>query len=79
VRGPKHGVKRGKTPVLAPEEARQFLDSIDVNTHAGLRDRALIGLMVYTFARIGAATAMRVEDVYVQNRRRLMLVVSSVP
>ncbi|CAO4167266.1 hypothetical protein [Methylorubrum extorquens] len=35
----------------------------------GLRDRALIGLMVYTFARIGAATAMRVEDVYVQNCR----------
>src|SRR5829696_2279154 len=25
--------------------------------------------MVYTFARIGAATAMKVEDVYVQNRR----------
>ena len=62
-------VKRGKTPVLAPEEARQLLDSIDVSTPAGLRDRALIGLMVYTFARIGAATAMRVEDVYVQNRR----------
>src|SRR4051812_19429951 len=69
VRGPKHVVKRGKTPVLAPEEARQLLDSIDESSHAGLRDRALIGLMIYTFARIGAATAMRVEDVYVQNRR----------
>lgn len=65
MRGPKHVVKRGKTPVLAPEEARQLLDSIDVSTPAGLRDRALIGLMVYTFARIGAATAMRVEDLYV--------------
>jgi site-specific recombinase XerD len=69
VRGPKHVVKRGKTPVLAPEEARQLLDSIDVSSHAGLRDRALIGLMVYTFARIGAATAMKVEDVYIQSRR----------
>src|SRR3712207_9546721 len=69
VHGPKHVVKRGKTPVLAPEEARQLLDSIDVSTPAGLRDQALIGLMVYTFARIGAATAMRVEDVYIQNRR----------
>lgn len=69
VRGPKHVVKRGKTPVLAPDEARALLDAIDTTTHAGLRDRALIGLMVYTFARIGAATAMRVEDVYVQNRR----------
>ncbi len=69
VRGPKHVVKRGKTPVLAPEKARQLLDAIDVSTPAGMRDRALIGLMVYTFARIGAATAMKVEDVYVQNRR----------
>ncbi len=69
VRGPKHVVKRGKTPVLAPDEARHLLDSIDVSTPAGLRDRALIGLMVYTFACIGAATAMRVEDVYVQKRR----------
>lgn len=69
VRGPKHVVKRGKTPVLAPEEARALLDSIDTGTPIGLRDRALIALMVYTFARIGAATSMKVEDVYVQNRR----------
>jgi site-specific recombinase XerD len=69
VRGPKHVVKRGKTPVLDPREARQLLDSIDVSSPAGLRDRALIGLMVYTFARIGAATAMSVSDVFVQNRR----------
>jgi site-specific recombinase XerD len=69
VRGPKHIVKKGKTPVLSPKEARWLLESIDVSTQAGLRDRALIGLMVYSFARIGAALAMKVEDVYVQNRR----------
>ena len=69
VRGPSHSVKRGKTPVLDPPEARQLLDSIDVSTPAGLRDRALIGLMVYSFARIGAALGMTVGDVYVQNRR----------
>jgi site-specific recombinase XerD len=63
VRGPSHVVKRGKTPVLSPEEARRVLDAIDVSTHAGLRDRALIGLMVFSFARIGAALAMKVEDV----------------
>src|SRR3546814_1840197 len=51
VRGPAHSQRRGKTPVLAPDEARRLLDSIDVITHAGLRDRALIGLMVYSFAR----------------------------
>ncbi|MFG1225657.1 tyrosine-type recombinase/integrase [Xanthobacter wiegelii] len=69
VRGPSHSVKRGRTPVLAPEEARALLDAIDVTTPIGLRDRALIGLMVYSFARVGAALSMKVEDVYVQNRR----------
>ena len=60
VRGPSHIVKRGKTPVLEPAEARALLDSIDVTTPVGLRDRALIGLMVYSFARIGAALGMSV-------------------
>ena len=69
VRGPAHSVKRGKTPVLAPEEARALLDSIDVTTPTGLRDRALIGLMVFSFARIGAALSMKVEDAYIQHRR----------
>jgi site-specific recombinase XerD len=69
VRGPSHTARQGKTPVLDPVEARQLLDSIDVTTPIGLRDRALIGLMVFSFARVGAALAMRVEDVYVQNKR----------
>jgi site-specific recombinase XerD len=69
VRGPSHTSRIGKTPVLEPSEARQLLDSIDVSTPAGLRDRALIALMVFSFARIGAALAMKVEDVYTQNRR----------
>ncbi|TAM05748.1 MAG: integrase [Paraburkholderia sp.] len=69
VRGPSHTAKVGKTPVLDPAEARQLLDSIDVSTPIGLRDRALIALMVFSFARVGAALAIRVEDVYVQNRR----------
>jgi len=69
VRGPRHSVKKGKTSVLAAEEARALLDAIETSTLIGLRDRALIGLMVYTFARVGAAIQMRVEDVYVQGRR----------
>ena len=69
VRGPAHSVRKGKTPVLDPAEARTLLDSIDVGTPIGLRDRALIALMVYSFGRIGAALGMRVEDVFVQNRR----------
>lgn len=69
VRGPSHITKKGKTSVLDATEARQLLDSIDVTTPIGLRDRALIALMVFSFARIGAALAMRVDDVYAQHRR----------
>ena len=69
VRGPRHSALKGKTPVLDAAEARQLLDSIDVLTQIGLRDRALLALMVFSFARVGAALAMKVEDVYVQNRR----------
>ncbi len=69
VRGPAHSARTGKTPVLDPLEARALIDAINVSTPAGLRDRALIGLMVYSFARVGAALACRVEDVFTQNRR----------
>jgi site-specific recombinase XerD len=57
-------VTAGQTLVLDPAEARSLPDSIDTRNHAGLRDRALIGLMVYSFARIRAALGMAVEDVY---------------
>jgi site-specific recombinase XerD len=69
VRGPKHSVKRGKTPVLSAEEMGQLLASIDVTELKGLRDRALIALMAYSFARVGAAITLRVEDYYLQGRR----------
>ncbi|HUB48690.1 MAG TPA: hypothetical protein VMB73_27250 [Acetobacteraceae bacterium] len=49
--------------------ARQLLDSVAVTTIAGLRDRALIGMMVYSLARIGAVLGMKVDDVYTQQRR----------
>jgi site-specific recombinase XerD len=69
VRGPKHVVKRGKTPVLTAEQARALIDSIDTSTLVGLRDRALIGVMTYAFARIGAVVAMRVEDYFANGKR----------
>ena len=83
VRGPRYVVGKGKTPVLTAEEARGLLDSIEtVRTRKppngseceepsliGLRDRALIGVMVYTFARVGAALGMKVGDYFIQGRR----------
>jgi integrase/recombinase XerD len=69
VRGPKHVVKTGRTPVLSAEETRVLLDHIDVNTIAGLRDRAIIGVMVYSFARVGAVVGMNVEDYFQEGKR----------
>src|ERR1700733_9181904 len=69
VRGPKYVVKRGKTPVLSADQARQLLDSIDVAELSGLRDRALIGVMVYSFARVSAAATLRVEDYFETGKR----------
>ena len=81
VRGPKHVVKKGTTPVLKTDEARTLLNSIkvvkkkgqkEVPDIKGLRDRALIAVMVYSFARVGATLAMRVEDYYTEGRRGLV-------
>jgi site-specific recombinase XerD len=72
VRGPRHVVKKGKTVVLTAGQARELLDSIDTSTLIGLRDRALIGVMVYSFARVSAVLNMNVED-YWQNGKRWWL------
>jgi site-specific recombinase XerD len=83
VRGPKHVVKRGNTPVLTEEQARHLLASIKITKTikaedgtetempwlVGLRDRALIGVMVYSFARISAVVAMQVEDYFANGKR----------
>ena len=69
VRGPTHIVRTGKTPMLQPADARQLLDAIDTATLRGLRDRALLGVMVYSVARVSAVVGMRVEDYYQQGKR----------
>jgi integrase/recombinase XerD len=69
VRGPSYVTKRGKTPVLTAEEARALLDSISVKEVIGLRDRALIGVMLYTFSRVSAAAGMNLGDYYSIGKR----------
>ena len=59
VRGPKHVVKTGKTPVLDGKEWRKLLDAIPTDTVRDLRDRALIATLTYSFARIGFLRADR--------------------
>jgi integrase/recombinase XerD len=69
VRAPKHVVTKGRTPILSPEEARQLFETIPTDSLVGLRDRALIGVLIYSFARISAALSMRVEDYFPQGKR----------
>ena len=69
VRGPKHVVTKGATPVLSPAEARKLLETIDTGTLAGLRDRALLSVMLYSFARVSAVLGMRRQDYFGQGSR----------
>ena len=69
VRGPKHVVTKGATPVLTPAEARKLLEHIDTGTLAGLRDRALFSVMLYSFARVSAVLGMRRQDYFQQGSR----------
>ena len=69
VRGPKHVVTTGATPVLSPAEARRLLEAIDTGTLAGLRDRALVSVMLYSFARVSAVIGMRRQDYFRQERQ----------
>jgi len=69
VRGPKHKVKKGKTPVLFAEDANLLFDSIDTESVIGLRDKAILSVMTYSFARVGAVTKMKVKDYYTQNTK----------
>jgi site-specific recombinase XerD len=69
VRGPRHSVSKGATPVLSSEEARELLTGMNVSTVVGLRDRAIIAVMTYSFARVGAVVALAVEDYFPQKKR----------
>ena len=70
VKGPTHVVKRGKTPILSVEDARKLLNSIPTDSLQGLRDRALISVMLFSLARVSAVLGMRVADFYENGRRR---------
>ena len=57
----------GKTPAFVEGEVQKLLGTVETSTHAGLRDRALLGVLAYTFARIGAVVNLKVEDYYPKN------------
>lgn len=69
VRGPRHSQKKGKTPILLAEDCRDLIRSIDVSRLPGLRDRAIIGMMVYSFVRVSAMLRMQRQDVFPMHHR----------
>ena len=69
VRGPKHSTAKGKTRMPTRDEAKALLAAIPTDGLVGLRDRALIGTLLFTFARVSAAISMRVEDYYPVGKR----------
>jgi integrase/recombinase XerD len=62
VRGERYAVIEGKTPEIAPDQARALLAAINVKTPTGLRDRAVIATLIYTAARAGAVASLRLKD-----------------
>jgi hypothetical protein len=84
VRAAKHVVKQRKTPVKKADEAREMLKYIPLEIGSEpqvgepdnrqpilirLRDPALIAVVVFGFARIGAHLGIKVEDCYTEGRR----------
>lgn len=69
VRGPKHSMTEGKTPALSVQQARDVFASIDTSDIVGLRDRAIIAVMVYTAVRAGAVAKTRRQDFYSDGRQ----------
>lgn len=64
VRGERLQVLEGKTPEIGVEQARRLIRSLDLSTVVGLRDRAILGILVYTAARVGAVAKLRRGDFY---------------
>jgi len=62
VRGQKYSVTEGKTAEISIDQARKLFKSIDVSTPMGLRDRAILGVLAYTGARVGAVAKLRLSD-----------------
>lgn len=64
VRGERLQVVEGKTPEIGVDQARRLLRGLDASHVVGQRDRAIIGILIYTAARVGAVAKLRRGDFY---------------
>ena len=62
VKAERYAVVEGKTPQIDPEQVRTLLKSIDVSNPVGLRDRAILAVLVYTAARVGAVAKLTLKS-----------------
>jgi site-specific recombinase XerD len=62
VRTERYQVIEGRTPEIAVEQAEKLLGSIDVSHVVGLRDRAVISVLIFTAARVGAVSKLRLKN-----------------
>jgi integrase/recombinase XerD len=62
VKAERYAVVEGKTPEISVEQARSLLKSIDVSNPVGLRDRAILAVLVYTAARVGAVAKLTLKS-----------------
>jgi Phage integrase family len=72
VKTPKFSRNEGKTPAPPAEEVQKLIDSIDLNHVVGLRDQAILGVLTYTFARIGAVVSLQVKDYFQVGKRSVL-------
>ncbi|HTU44868.1 MAG TPA: tyrosine-type recombinase/integrase [Bryobacteraceae bacterium] len=64
VRGERYSVLEGKTPEIPIPDARKLLNSVDTSHVVGLRDRAILAVLVYTGSRAGAVAKLKLGDFY---------------
>jgi integrase/recombinase XerD len=72
VKTPKFSRNEGKTPAPPTEDVLKLIDSIDLSHVVGLRDQAILGVLAYTFARIGAVVSLRVKDYFQVGKRSVL-------
>jgi site-specific recombinase XerD len=72
VKTPKFSRNEGKTPAPPTEDVQKLINSIDLSNVVGLRDQAILGVLAYTFARIGAVVSLRVKDYFQVGKRSVL-------
>ena len=64
--------KDGKTVALSPKDCRRLLEAQDVSTPAGIRERAIFGVLAYRACRVGELVRLKVSDFKTDGEHRVV-------